>query len=155
MPAGDLITGIYQWELEGFLFGSGTGIDLMSVKGYGPIVRAARTARSHSAGSTVGWDTDGDLELEFEMEIWQPGNPDAAGDQLAAAMAAFAAHDADLNLVELHGWLPGDLGRHKLLGRPAGLDFVLTESITRGYQPMTGRFVATEPVLVAVTEPGP
>lgn len=154
MAAGDLITGIYQWELDAVLFGDTTATDIVAVKGYGPVVRAVSTPRTLEAGSVPGIDSAGPLDIEFDLEIWAPGDPTTAGATLVALAAAFAAHTADRDLVELHGWFPG-VGRHKLYGRPMGLDFVITETLTRGFQPATARFTALDPIAVAVTEPTP
>lgn len=147
MPAGDLITGDYQWELAATLFGDTTTISVVKFTGMAPVVRAVATDRTLRDGAAVGTDTNATRSFEWELEIEDPGDPSGAMTAYVALMGAFDATASGLD--ELHMQLPG-LGHVKIEGRPRGMTDDGLVDLWLGYVRCVARFDATEPTWTAV-----
>lgn len=137
------LTGPYQFGAGSLLCGDGTAnpqVSLVKVSGLGPTVRPSTAARTMGAGTAVGVDTDGSLDVELDVEIWTPGDDEAAGLWWLALTDEFRAMGSGLGSLWI--WLPG-IGHHELVGRPRGTSDDGLVSMPHGYIAMTLRWECT------------
>lgn len=149
MPAGDLITGDFQVELQGFLMG-GSATNLLgpgdnSIKGLG--TPGAKTADVELDGDDGAY---GSPEYTSSRIISVPFwfNCDTAAAAMALLESANVAWAAVLAPVELHMQLPG-WGHFHVVGRPRLLDENL-DHMPQGVIYCLGTFAALDPALVGI-----
>lgn len=137
------LTGPYQFGVDDLLCGDGTAnpeISLVAAKGLGPSVIAQVAARSLAAGAAVGVDTAGPMAIDLDVEIWTPGDDEAAGAWWKVLAGKFAAMETGLG--SLWMWLPG-IGHYEIVGRPRGTTDDGLVSLPDGYVAMTLRWECT------------
>ena len=121
MPAGDLVTGPWQFELQGLKFGDGTAFNIERRSGavtglVGTSIRLPETDYAHADGSFIGEVTEGPRTAVFSIEV-EGADGDAAGTSFMSLRAAFGKTSATVPLYfNLPGW-----GKRYVNGRPAGV----------------------------------
>jgi hypothetical protein len=76
------LTGEYQFGVGSLVCGYDTvapEVSIVKISGLGPSVIAQTANRAFSPGAAVGVDTSGPRMLELDVEIFTPGDDDAAG----------------------------------------------------------------------------
>jgi len=141
MPAGDLITGPWQWEWSGLLMGDGTVYDVGQVTGLDlPVMRTSDQPKTRDHGSYQGIDLLGERVLVLDVEL-APGNPVTLGAQLAVLAAITGPQSAESPLV----WqLPGQ-GKRQANVRPRRRLLPVVQSYVVGYAKASVEFVASDP----------
>lgn len=146
MPAGDLVTGDYQFEIRATLFGFGTDTNVdgprMGLRGFGlPDVKFSDTEYAHSDGSFAGEDFLSSRSLSLPFKIVKADEA-AAFTALAVASTAWAPSTVDIPL-----WfqLPG-IGKRYVNGRPRGLVEDLSAA-RLGVIPILCTFVCPDPTI--------
>ena len=84
------LSGVYQFGVGSLVCGDGTAnpeVSLVKVNGLGPSVSSQTAQRSMSAGVAVGRDVAAPLDISLDVEIWTPGDDEAAGDWWVALAA--------------------------------------------------------------------
>lgn len=137
------LTGVYQFGVGSLVCGDGTAnpeVSLVKVNGLGPSVSSQTAQRSMSAGVAVGRDVAAPLDISLDVEIWTPGDDEAAGDWWVALAAEFDAMATGLGSLWL--WLPG-IGHREIVGRPMGTSDDGLSSLPYGYIEMSLRWLGT------------
>ena len=158
------LTGEYQFGVGSLVCGYDTvapEVSIVKISGLGPSVIAqtapsAATAmsrtqtanRAFSPGAVVGVDTSGPRMLELDVEIFTPGDDEAAGDWWVSLVTEFDANDTRTP-GSLYVWLPG-IGHRELVGMPRGTSDDGLVSLPYGYVAMTLRWECTEGTLGTV-----
>lgn len=137
------LTGPYQFGVDDLLAGDGTAnpeVSLVKVSGLGPVVLAQVTPRSMAPGAAVGVDVSGPRPIDLDVEIWTPGDDEAAGAWWTTLATKFDAQATGLG--SLWVWLPG-IGHREIVGRPRGTSDDGLVSLPYGYVEMTLRWECT------------
>jgi hypothetical protein len=145
MPAGDLVTGPWQFELNALLLGDGTPYDIDrrgGVRGLvGSSIDMPETRYAHADGSFLADATEGPRTATFSIEI-AGTDEDDAGTKYIALRTAWAKSSTDLPLYfNLPGW-----GKRYVNGRPVGL----TEDLSTadfGLIPVLASFRISDPTI--------
>lgn len=145
MPAGDLVTGPWQFEVQGLKFGDGTSYAVErggAVSGLvGSSIDLAETRYAHADGSFVGEVTEGPRTAVFSIEI-EGTDDDDAGTKFIALRTAFGKTAATVSLYfNLPGW-----GKCYVLGRPVGVVEDL-RAADFGLIPVLASFRITDPII--------
>jgi hypothetical protein len=149
------LTGPYQFGVGSLLAGDGTAnpeVSLLSVSGLGPVVLGQVAPRSFSPGAAVGTDVSGARDIDLEVEIWTPGDDEAAGAWWVTLTTEFDAMETGTGSLWL--WLPG-IGHREIIGRPRGTSDDGLVSLPYGYVAMTLRWLCTAGSLGADIEEEP
>jgi len=144
MPAGDLITDLWQHEVNGYMFGDSNPYGILKVSGwFGRSVRGQDVDLDTQAGSVATTDTQGPRLITIELEDRTATNDDEALEHFLAFEEAWAIGGD----VELHTYLPA-LGRVYVVGRcrdvpPPAFD----ELIVVGRYELQAMFLAGDPTI--------
>lgn len=117
MPAGDLVTGPWQFELRGLLHGDTTTIGLIRVSGLvGTQIEMPESEYAHADGSFLADAHETARTATFEWEI-EGTDADDAGSRFISLRSAWAKSSTDLELWwHLPGW-----GKRYVVGRPVSV----------------------------------
>lgn len=119
-------------------------VTLVSINGLGPTVLDRATPRSLASGVAVGFDTNGARQLKLTLEVFTPGDDDAAMDLWTTLNDAFEAVEEVGTLRNLWLWLPGSsFGHREFVGRPRGMTDDGLVSMPHGYIEVTCAFDIT------------
>lgn len=146
MPAGDLITGSWQFELRTTLMGDGTnyGIDRLrgAIRGLVDVaVKESESEYAHDDGSFAGDGHQASRMATFALEVIG-STATAAGDNVETMRTVWAPSTTDL---PLYFQLPG-FGKRYVNGRPRGLiaDYSTADF---GVIPILASFRITDPTI--------
>lgn len=138
------LTGEYQFGVGSLVCGYDTvapEVSIVKISGLGPSVIAQTANRAFSPGAAVGVDTSGPRMVELDVEIFTPGDDEAAGDWWVSLVTEFDANDTRTP-GSLYVWLPG-IGHRELVGMPRGTSDDGLVSLPYGYIAMTLRWECT------------
>lgn len=145
MPAGDLVTVDYQFELRTTLMGATTVYNVTEFSGLGePPVRARDVELHGQDGSYAAPDYRGPRVVLMTIEIVS-SSPTAAFSAMNTLRTAWAPSTTDIPLY----WRWPSLGKQHVNGRPRGLEVVLDPNRLKGGNNVTciAEFHALNPTI--------
>lgn len=146
MPAGDLLTGNYQVEIEGVLTGDTTVYRILADPGIQGLGQATIKTQDFTLqgqeGVVAGQDYLNERIITVPYAIVQTSEANAL-DALETLRAAWEPVTAD---VELHFQVP-DWGHCSVTGRPRGLSNESLRLSVKGVVFATGTFLCTDPTI--------